>query len=96
MTVNDPGLTEWALPTLARVAPGKVEQRPAVLGAEDFSYYAQETPGLFLWLGIVPEGQDPAKAPQNHSPLFFADEKALLTGVRAMAHLTSDYLSSAK
>ena len=94
VTVNDPELTAWAVPTLERVAPGKATERPAVLGAEDFSYYAQETPGLFLWLGIVPEGRDPATAPANHSPLFFADEGALPIGVRALAHLAVDYMTA--
>ncbi|CAN5709506.1 M20 family metallopeptidase [soil metagenome] len=94
VTFNDPELTQWAVPTLQRVAPGGAEQRPAVLGAEDFSYYAQQTPGLFFWLGIVPEGLDPADAPSNHSPLFFADEGALPIGVRALAHLAVDFMMS--
>jgi amidohydrolase len=94
VTVNDPELTAWAVPTLERVAPGKATQRPAVLGAEDFSYLAQETPGLFLWLGIVPEGRDEATAPANHSPMFFADERALPIGVRALAHLAVAYKTS--
>jgi amidohydrolase len=29
----------------------------------------------------------------NHSPLFFADEGALITGVRAMTNLATDYLT---
>jgi amidohydrolase len=94
VTVNDPELTAWAVPVLERVAPGKALQRPAVLGAEDFSYYAQQTPGLFLWLGIVPEGRDPATAPANHSPLFLADEGALPIGVRVLAHLAVDYMTT--
>lgn len=92
VTFNDPSLTEWAVPTLSRVAPKGADQLPPVLGAEDFSYYAQETPGLFLWLGIVPEGTDPADAPANHSPLFFADEGALPVGVRALSHLALDFM----
>ena len=28
VTVNDPALTAWAVPTLARVAPGKAVERP--------------------------------------------------------------------
>jgi len=94
VTFNDPELTAWALPTLQRVTGGRAIERPAVLGAEDFSYYAQETPGLFVWLGITPEGQDPVTAPSNHSPLFFADEAALPIGVRALAHLAVDYMTS--
>ncbi len=94
VTMNDPTLTAWAVPTLERVAPGKAMQASPVLGAEDFSYYAQETPGLFLWLGIVPDGQDAAAAPANHSPLFYADEGALPVGVRALSHLAVDYMLS--
>ena len=94
VTFNDPTLTAWAVPTLQRVTGGNAFERPPALGAEDFSYYAQETPGLFVWLGIVPEGQDPATAPSNHSPLFFADEGALPIGVRALSHLAVDYMTS--
>ena len=49
-------------------------------------------PGLFFFLGVTPSSQDPAKAALNHSPLFFADESALPVGVRALTHLTLDYL----
>jgi amidohydrolase len=94
VTVNDPALSAWAQPTLERVAPGRVVQGRPMLGAEDFAYYAQQTPGLFLWLGIVPEGQDPAAAPANHSPLFYADEGALPVGVRALMHLAVDYMTT--
>ncbi|HEX2095500.1 MAG TPA: amidohydrolase [Longimicrobiaceae bacterium] len=94
VTYNDPALTARMVPTLRRVAG---EERVAVslpiTAAEDFGYYQQEIPGMFFFLGIVPEGQDPAKAPANHSPHFFADEGALPVGVRAMAHLAVDYLT---
>jgi amidohydrolase len=94
VTVNDPALTRWALPTLERVVPGALTEAEWVLGAEDFSYYAQEVPGLFLRLGIVPKDVDPATAPANHSPLFFADEGALPIGVRALTHLAVDYMTT--
>ena len=38
------------------------------------------------FVGATPVGQDPVKAPSNHSPLFFADEAALPVGVRALDH----------
>ena len=50
-------------------------------------------PGLFFFLGITPAAEV-GRAPANHSPFFFVDESALLTGVRALAHLTADYLST--
>jgi amidohydrolase len=61
--------------------------------AEDFALYQQKIPGLFVFLGIVPKGTDPATAPRNHSPAFFADEAALPLGVRTMASLALDWLT---
>jgi amidohydrolase len=93
VTTNDPGLTERMVPTLQRVAgPGKAIVGPLTGTAEDFSYFQQQVPGLFFFLGVTPPGQE-ATAAANHSPLFFADEAALPVGVRALANLTVDYLS---
>lgn len=94
VTSNDPALTARMLPTLERVAPGAVKQSELITGAEDFTYFQREAPGVFIFLGITPAAQV-GKAAQNHSPLFFVDEKALPVGVRALAHLAVDYLSSA-
>jgi amidohydrolase len=94
VTANDPALTARMLPTLERVAPGKVKESELITGAEDFTYFQREAPGLFFFLGITPPDQA-GSAPANHSPLFFVDEAALPTGVRALAHLAVDYLSSA-
>jgi amidohydrolase len=93
VTANDPALTARMLPTLERVAPGRVKESELITGAEDFTYFQRQAPGLFVFLGITPPEQA-GKAPANHSPLFFVDEKALPTGVRALAHLAVDYLSS--
>jgi amidohydrolase len=95
VTANDPALTARMLPTLERVAPGEVRESDLITGAEDFTYYQRQAPGLFFFLGITPPDQV-GKAPQNHSPLFFVDEAALPVGVRALTHLTLDYLSGGK
>lgn len=93
VTRNDPALTERMVPTLKRVAgDAQVQVGPLTGTAEDFSYFQQDVPGLFFFLGVTPSSQDPSKAALNHSPLFFADESALPVGVRAMTHLTLDYL----
>ena len=95
VTVNNPGLTEQMLPTLARVAGSdRVRLGPAVMATEDFSYFAQQAPGLFFWIGITPSDQDPRRAAPNHSPLFKVDETGLLVGLRSMLHLVADYTSS--
>ena len=93
VTVNNIELTKKMAPTLAGVV-GKENliTTPLITGAEDFSYYALETPGMFFFLGVTPKGQDAVTAPSNHSPHFFADEKALQLGVNAMTQLVVDYL----
>ncbi len=91
-TINDPALTEKMLPSLRWAAGGDVVQGPLVGGAEDFSFYAKEAPGLFVFLGVTPRDQDMAKAAPNHNPGFFVDESALVVGVRTLASLTTDYL----
>jgi amidohydrolase len=92
VTSNDPKLTAQMLPTLERIAPGKVKESELITGAEDFTYYQRQAPGLFVFLGITPPEQA-GKAPANHSPLFYVDEKALPTGVLALANLAIDYLT---
>ena len=51
VTVNDPGLTETMLSTLRRVAGADmVSEQPLVTAAEDFSFFAQRAPGLYIFL----------------------------------------------
>ena len=93
VTANDPVLTDRMVPTLQRVAgdhPIIVTERLTV--AEDFSYFQRQAPGLFIFLGVTPNAQDPARVAGNHSPRFFADEEALPVGVRALANLAVDYM----
>jgi len=94
VNVSDRALTARMIPTLQWAAGAtNVHEMGVNLASEDFSYFAQRVPGMFVNLGIVPPGEDPAKAPANHSPLFFADERALPVGVRTMAGLAVDYLA---
>ena len=96
VTVNHPELTAQMRPTLQRVAgPGHLHDIDKITGAEDFSFFQRVVPGLFVFLGVVPPGTEPAKAAPNHSPRFFADERALVLGVRLLAQLACDHLESA-
>lgn len=96
VNVSNPALVSRMVPTLAWAAGGEknIHEMRANLASEDFSYFAQRAPGMFVNLGVTPPGVDPAKAPTNHSPLFFADERALPVGVRTMAGLAVDYLAT--
>jgi amidohydrolase len=95
VTVNDPALTEAMLPTLRRVAGAeRVLFVPKVTGSEDFSFFQRVVPGMFFFVGIVPAGTEVNKAAPNHSPRFYIDERGLGLGVRALAHLTCDFLEA--
>jgi amidohydrolase len=95
VTVNDPALTAAMLPTLQRVAGSdRVQLVPKVTGSEDFSYFQRLVPGLFFFVGATRPEVDPAEAPANHSPRFHVDERALLLGVRSLAHLACDFLAA--
>ena len=77
VTVNNESLTERMAPVLKRAADGNVAKAPLAGASEDFSFFAEKSPGLFVFLGITPRGEDPKKAAPNHSPNFFVDESAL-------------------
>ena len=93
-TVNDEALTARMAPVLKRAADGQVAQAPLVGASEDFSFFAKEVPGLYVFLGVTPRDQDPAKAAPNHNPRFFVDEAALVVGTRTMASLAVNFLSA--
>ena len=94
-TVNDDGLTARMAPVLKRAADGQVAEAPLVGASEDFSFFAKDVPGLYVFLGVTPHDQDPAMAAPNRNPQFFVDEAALVVGVRTMASLAVNYLSTA-
>lgn len=95
ITYNDPDLTRRMLPTLRRTAgEANVVEAIPVLGGEDFAYYQEKIPGVFVWLGVRTKGAPRADFAPNHSPRFRMDEAALRVGVRTLANLAIDYLES--
>jgi amidohydrolase len=93
VTYNDPELTAQMVGTLQEVAgEDNVFLRYPVTGAEDFSFFAQEVPGFFFFLGGMPAGMNPEDAAPHHTPDFYIDDSGLLLGVRALSHLTLDYM----
>ncbi|MCP9476987.1 amidohydrolase [Marisediminitalea aggregata] len=94
ITFNDPALTAKMLPTVERTA-GKentILAKP-VTGAEDFSFYQEQVPGLFMWLGGKPLDVPVADSPAHHTPEFYVDDSGMKLGVRVMANLTLDYMA---
>jgi len=93
VTYNDPALVAKMLPTLqATAGTDNVIIRHAETGAEDFSFYEQKAPGIFIHLGGLPKGGDPLTAPAHHTPDFFIDEGGFTLGVKALCNLTLDYM----
>jgi amidohydrolase len=92
--VNDAAVTAAALPLFERLV-GKANVREVSLQttADDYAVFAQQAPSLYFWLGVTPPDRDPAKVAFNHSPQFYLDEAAMITGVRALLTLTTEYLS---
>lgn len=92
VTHNDPALTASMLPSLKKSAgDNNVILASAKTGSEDFSFFANQVPGLFIFLGGMPKGQDPAKAGPHHTPQFIIDDSGMKLGINAMANLVIDY-----
>ena len=96
-TVNDAALTVKMVPSLVRAA-GKenvVITQPVTM-AEDFSFYQRKVPGFFFFLGAYPAEMNLKSQPTHHTADFMIDEKAMITGVKALANLTIDYMEMFK
>ncbi len=88
VTANDPAQTAYAR-ALAQTVVGddRVVEVAKLMGAEDFSYYAQRVPACFYTLGV--QG-GPSSAHPHHSSLFDIDERALPDGVAMMTAIALD------
>lgn len=93
ITFNDLALTAKMLPTLEAVA-GKenVELVKATTGGEDFSFFQEEIPGLYYFLGgMSPENTE---AYPHHTPDFLIEDSGMLLGIKSLSQLTIDYLNA--
>jgi amidohydrolase len=94
VTYNDPELYEKMLPTLKRVCGAdNVNYMDAITGAEDFSFFQKEVPGVYFFIGGSSEGMDLDMVAPHHTPDFYVDDSALETGVVSMTSLTMDYFT---
>ncbi|MES1197998.1 MAG: amidohydrolase [Chitinophagaceae bacterium] len=94
VTYNTPELVKKMIPSLQTAAGVEnVAEREWVTGAEDFSYYGTKAPSFFFYLGGMPKGNDPNKAPPHHTSQFYIDESGMKTGVKAFCNLVIDYMN---
>ena len=92
VVVNNPALTERMLPTLKRTVGDGLVIPPLSTVAEDFSFYSDQVPTLYVFVGSTPADRDAASAPANHSAMFLVDEKSLDFGLKTLVALALDYL----
>lgn len=94
VTYNDPELTRQMEPTLHDLAGEEnAVQIDPITGAEDFSFFQQQVPGFYAFVGGLPEDYEPENAPLHHTPDFKINEDGMKLGVRAHAYFVLDYLA---
>ncbi|WP_288387747.1 amidohydrolase [uncultured Acinetobacter sp.] len=93
VTSNNKILTESMLPTLNTVVGVQKLHRldTNASASEDFSYYGQYMPSLFVFLGATPSTVELNKAAPNHNPNFIVDDATLKTGVETHVRFVLDY-----
>ncbi|MBT8292054.1 MAG: amidohydrolase [Eudoraea sp.] len=92
ITYNDPDLVVKMLPTMQRVG-GKenIQIQKAITGAEDFSYFQEQVPGFFFFLGGMAPGT--TESFPHHTPDFIIDDSGLTLGVKTLTEMSLDYLN---
>ena len=91
-TVNHPAMAKLVREEAAKiVGEDGVRQAPLMMGAEDFSYFLEEVPGAFWFVG----SQNPERGLVwgHHHPRFDLDEAALAIGMESMTNVALRYLN---
>jgi amidohydrolase len=92
VTYNNPELTRQMIPSLQKATNNNATVMDAVMGAEDFSFFAAKVPSLFFYVGGMTPGTDPKQTAAHHTPDFFVDESGMKTGIKAFCFLVLDYM----
>mgnify|MGYP001003478474 CR=1 FL=1 len=90
--VNDPAMADLAEAAAQRLLGPENVVRTAnpSMGGEDFAYFAEKAPGIFLRLGAGSEEKDCIYP--GHHPFFNFDEDAIPVGMAVLAEATLDFL----
>nr|WP_275983888.1 M20 family metallopeptidase [Paenibacillus hamazuiensis] len=88
--MNDPSLIPLLEDTVKDVLGRDVLKLKPSMGGEDFSYYAEQVPGLFLRLGV--RNEEKGFVHPLHHPLFDLDEEALPIGAALLAEYALKFL----
>uniref|UniRef100_A0A2P2Q2U0 Uncharacterized protein MANES_03G030000 n=1 Tax=Rhizophora mucronata TaxID=61149 RepID=A0A2P2Q2U0_RHIMU len=90
-TVNNKDLHEYFLNVAADMLDAQnIKEMLPLMGAEDFSFFADAIPGYFFYVGMKNETQGPLGL--GHSPFFKVNEDVLPYGAALHASLATRYL----
>jgi metal-dependent amidase/aminoacylase/carboxypeptidase family protein len=90
--VNDRKFTNRSKEVLEEHFPIVNSEGELNYGAEDFAYYLEKIPGMFMLLGV--KNSDNSILHINHSNRFDIDENVLITGAKVLATLCLDFLKN--
>ncbi len=90
--VNDEALAVWTRGVLTSMSgEGQVFPWQPELGSEDFSFYSQKVPGVYIGMSLRPPEVPAEEASRPHSPNFFVDQRETIQGVRALSRLAVEF-----
>jgi len=94
ITYNDPELTAQVVSSFEKAA-GKdnVHVIKAITGAEDFSFFQKEVPGVYFFIGGKSKNIPASEVASHHTPDFYIDESGMLLGVKTFIQMSLDYLN---
>ena len=84
-TLNDPAMAALAREGVRASLGDVLRDSPPSMGGEDFSYFLQEVPGAYFWLGLGMERGG------LHNPRFDFNDAAIATGVAAFAGIVERF-----
>ncbi len=92
-TINDPAMTDLVRAAATElIGAERVVEAPQMMGAEDFSYFLEQRPGCFFYVGS--RNEERGLTWGHHHPRFDIDEEALGVGIATMTAAVQRYLAS--
>lgn len=89
--VNDPVFSKRVFKVLKSHFPSVSNDMDPFFGAEDFAYYLQKVPGIYICLGTRNEEKNLIEG--NHSGKFDIDEDILIRGAELLTIIALDFLN---
>ena len=90
-TINHKKQSEFAYDSAKKIVGNKAGEPYLSMGAEDFSYFLQQKPGAFFFVGSSPNDRKPMSTP-HHCSHFDIEEEALIIGTSVFIQIIEDLL----